>query len=141
MKTNIARGVSVCLLAFAGVAVTVAKSPDPVYNPSAEVRISAVITGVRQVPEGNPLAGLHVTVQPKNASPVDVYMGPTAFLKIFKTAFPVGAAIQVIGARSGDGILAREVTEGATSITLRELTGVPVWEHWGVIADGGASGD
>jgi len=105
--------------------------------------MSAVITGVRQVPAGSPLAGVHLTVQVKTGV-ADVYLGPADFIKIFKTNFPAGAPIQIIGARvasaGGEVILAREVTEGPTSITLRELTGVPVWEHWGVVADSAVSG-
>lgn len=113
----------------------------PVYNPSAEVRFSAVITGVRQVTEG-PLTGTHVTAQSK-AGVADVYLGPSDFLKIFKTNFPVGAGIQVIGARAtvGDGqtIMAREVTEGDTTLTLRDFGGAPVWEHWGAAVDPSAA--
>jgi hypothetical protein len=130
-KTRIALGVSV--LALSGLAASL--TPEPVYNPSAEVRMSAVITAVRQVPQGSPLAGTHLTVQTKTAT-ADVYLGPTNFIKFFKTEFPVGAAIQIVGARAdaGDVILAREVTEGATSIMLRDFTGAPVWQHWGVAA-------
>jgi hypothetical protein len=113
-------------------------SSGPLYNPSAEVRFSAVITGARQVPEGNPLPGLHVTAQSK-AGVTDVYLGPSDFLRIFKTNFPVGAPIQVIGSRvkmgDSESILAREVTEGDTTLTLRDFGGAPVWEHWGVPAD------
>jgi hypothetical protein len=60
-------------------------------------------------------------------------------MKIFKTNFKVGAGIQVIGSHVQGGatetILAREVTEGDTTLTLREFAGAPVWEHWGVAAD------
>jgi len=114
------------------------KANGPMYNPSAEVRFSAVITGARQVPEGNPLPGVHLTAQSKTGV-TDLYLGPSDFLKIFKTNFPIGAPIQVIGSRvkMGDSetILAREVTEGDTTLTLRDFGGAPVWEHWGVAAD------
>jgi hypothetical protein len=87
------------------------------------------------------MAGVHLTVQPKNSAATDVYLGPTAFIKIFKTNFPTGAPVQVIGAKAGDVILAREVTEGATSITLRDADGSPVWENWGVSAPTSVTGD
>jgi len=113
------------------------KAGGPIYNPSAEVRFSAVITGARQVAEG-PLPGVHLTAQSKTGV-ADVYLGPSDFLKIFKTSFPVGAPIQVIGSRvkigDSETILAREVTEGETTLTLRDFGGAPVWEHWGVPAD------
>ena len=46
--------------------------------------------------------------------------------------FPTGARTTV-----GDGqtIMAREVTEGDTTLTLRDFGGAPVWEHWGATAD------
>jgi hypothetical protein len=143
MKSSTARTtLGVSLLALCGMAFAASNSAAPVYNPSTEVRMSAVITGVRQIPDG-PMAGVHLTVQAKTGT-ADVYLGPAEFLKIFKTNFPSGAPIQIIGSRvataSGEVILAREVTEGATSITLREFTGAPVWEHWGVVADTAVSG-
>jgi hypothetical protein len=144
MKPSNARiTLGVSLLALCGLAAAASITPEPVYNPSAEIRMSAVITGVHQVPAGSPMAGVHLTVQAKTGT-ADVYLGPAEFIKIFKTSFPAGAPIQIVGSRvagaGGEVILAREVSEGATSITLRELTGVPVWEHWGVVADTAVSG-
>jgi len=144
MKSSNVRVLGVSLLALCGVAFG-ASNPEPIYNPSTEARISAVITGVRQVPDG-PLAGVHLTVQSKTGT-VDVYLGPTDFIRFFKTDFPAGAPVQVIGSRvpggSGEVVLAREVTEGATTLTLREFTGVPIWRHWGVElnSSAAASGD
>jgi hypothetical protein len=144
MKSSNARiGLGVSLWALGGLVAAASLSPEPVYNPSAEVRMSAVITGVRQVPAGSPMAGVHLTVQAKTGT-ADVYLGPADFIKIFKTNFPAGAPVEIIGSRvtaaGGEVILAREVTEGPTSITLREFTGAPVWEHWGVVADRAVSG-
>ena len=146
MNTLTARGVSIVgtlILAAAlpGLAAPPVLSTQgaPAYNPSMESRLSGVITGVRRVNEG-PLAGVHITVQSKAKNEVaDVYLAPADFLKIFKTDFPAGAYVQVIGARTRVGdtevVLAREVTEGDTSITLRDFGGAPVWEHWGAVAD------
>jgi len=146
MKPHNARGVSklgvsvlaVSLLTLCGIAAAAGNSTEPVYNPSTEVRLSAVITGVRQVSEGSPMAGVHLTVQSKTGT-ADVYLAPSDFLKLLKTNFKVGAQVQVIGSQvqgaASEVILAREVTEGDISITLREFTGVPVWQHWGVVAD------
>lgn len=145
MKPSNTRSVSVLgvsLLALGGLVTAASISPEPIYNPSTETRISAVVTGVRHVADG-PLAGVHLTVQSK-AGAADVYLAPADFLRIFKTDFPLGAPVQVIGSRvpsgGGEVVLAREVTEGLTTITLREFTGAPVWEHWGVVADSTVSG-
>jgi hypothetical protein len=143
MKSSTARTtLGVSLLALCGMAFAASNSAGPVYNPSTEIHIAAVITGVRQVPDG-PMPGVHLTVQSKTGT-ADVYLGPAEFLKIFKTNFPSGAPIQIVGSRvataSGEAILAREVTVAATTITLREFTGAPVWEHWGVVADSAVTG-
>ena len=143
MKSLNARSVfGVSLLALSGV-VFAASMVEPIYNPSTEARVSAVITGVRQVPAGQPMAGTHLTVQAKSGGAADVYLGPTDFIRFFKTDFPTGAPVQVIGSRVSSGssetILAREITEGATTLTLREFTGAPVWQNWGVAASGGTS--
>jgi len=140
MKHLNARSVSALVAGLGLIVVTAAAAPNaggPLYNPSTEVHFSAVITGVRQVPDGV-LPGVHLTAQAKTGV-VDVYLGPADFLKIFKTNFPVGASIQVIGSRvsvgASDTLLAREVTEGSTTITLRDFGGAPEWEHWGAAVD------
>ena len=142
MKTNITRRVSlgVSLLALCGFAAAASlNGAEPVYNPSTEVHMAGVITAVRQAPAA-PMAGVHLTVQTKTNGTADVYLGPTDFLQIFKTNFVVGAPVQITGSRvpsgSGEVVLAREISEGATTITLREFTGAPVWQNWGVVASG-----
>jgi hypothetical protein len=117
---------------------SVSAAAAPAYNASLESHFTGVITGVRGVADG-PFAGVHLTVQNKSKNETaDVFLAPSAFLKIFRTNFPVGAAIQVTGSpvKMGEAqtVLAREVTEGDTSITLRDFGGEPVWEHWGAPA-------
>src|SRR5580693_6544381 len=73
-----------------------AKANEPAYNPATMVEVDGTITAVRQVPAGSPLEGVHLTVKSK-ASTVDVYLAPNDFLKIFKTNFPVGYDVRVVG--------------------------------------------
>jgi hypothetical protein len=111
------------------------KANEPAYNPAAMVDMQGTITAVRQVPAGSPLEGVHLTLKSK-ASTIDVYLAPADFLKIFKINFPVGYEIRVLGSKvsfaNSDMILANEVNIGVTSIILRDGSGAPVWQNWGV---------
>jgi len=111
------------------------KANEPAYNPATMVELQGTITAVRQVPAGGPLGGVHLTVKSK-AAVVDVYLGPADFVKIFKTNFPVGSDVRVLGSKvsfgSADVILTNEVNIGITSIILRDGSGAPVWQNWGV---------
>jgi len=110
------------------------KASEPTYNPATMVDVEGTITAVRQVPAGSPLEGVHLTVKAKSST-VDVYLAPAEFLRIFKTNFPVGNDVRVLGSKvnygSADVILTNEVDIGVTSITLRDGAGAPVWQNWG----------
>jgi hypothetical protein len=148
MKPNAAVNVPVLgafLLALSGIASGALsgamKSPAPVYNPLKEVRVAAVVAGIQEAPANSPLPGVHLTTQ----TDVDVYLGPSDFLDKFKTDIPIGAGVEVTGSTVKVGesevFLARQVTEGKTTITLRDEGGAPVWDHWGAIADRVSIGD
>jgi|HubBroStandDraft_1064217.scaffolds.fasta_scaffold591761_1 hypothetical protein len=111
---------------------------DPAYNASSVVDVDGVITAARAEPAGSALEGTHLTVKTKTAT-IDVYLGPTEFLRIFKTNFPVGNEVEVVGSKvkfeNNDVILAREVSVGSATITLRDAHGAPDWKNWGVEID------
>jgi hypothetical protein len=111
---------------------------DPSYNPASSVDIDGIIAAVRTAPAGSPLEGTHLTVKTKTAM-FDVYLGPTEFLRIFKTNFPVGSEVEVAGSKvkfqNNDVILTREIAVGAATITLRDAHGAPDWTNWGVEID------
>jgi hypothetical protein len=110
------------------------KTNEPTYNPATMVDVEGTITAIRQVPVGSALEGVHLTVKTKTAA-VDVYLAPADFLRIFKTNFPVGYDVRVVGSKvnfgAADVILTNEVDIGATSITLRAGSGAPIWQNWG----------
>lgn len=110
------------------------KTSEPVYNPATVVNVDGVITAAHQVSTGA-MQGMHLTVKAKSGT-LDVYLGPTDFMRIFKTNFPVGAEIEVVGSKvAGDTILSRDIEIGQATINLRDANGVPNWETWGVEVD------
>ena len=130
---------SVSTLALAAVFQAFASNPvattnEPAYNPATVVTMEGTVTGVRQVSAGSPLAGVHLTLKSKTG-PVDVYVGPSDFLKFLKATFPIGDQIQIIGSKvkleNADVILARQADDGYELITLRESNGAAEWQHWG----------
>jgi hypothetical protein len=119
--------------------VTGSAANEPAYNPATMVEVVGTVTAVRQVPAGSPLEGVHLTLKSKGAT-LDAYLAPADFLKIFKTNFPVGTEVRVIGSKVSFGnidvILANQVNIGATSIILRDGNGAPVWQNWGMAITG-----
>lgn len=137
--------VTISALALAAAAVPAmakdanAAASGPIYNPATVMQFEATVAGARQVAAGNPMPGMHITVKTKTDT-FDVYLGPTDFLGMLKMNIAVGDTVEVIGSRvkfaNADVILPNEISVGRTSFTLRDGTGAPVWENWGVEASG-----
>jgi hypothetical protein len=112
----------------------VSTANEPAYNLATTTQVAGIVTSVRQVPSGSPLAGTHLTLKSKNAV-VDVYLGPSDFLRFLKVSFPVGDEISVTGSKvkldNADVILSQRVDDGSELITLRDSTGNGDWQHWG----------
>lgn len=118
-------------------ALTIFAAPpanDPQYNPATVVDVLGTVTGVRQVPSGSPLPGVHLTVKSKTAA-VDVYLGPANFLKFLKADYIVGDQIEVTGSKVIAGneqvILSSQVDDGYELLTLRDSDGGAAWDNWG----------
>lgn len=131
-------GVSALAVAAIAMGNSAMAAEGPAYNPATAVAVSGTVTGVRVIPTGQPLEGVHLAVKTKTNS-IEVYLAPQQFMNFLKTNFVAGDEIQVTGSRvksgNADVILAREVSDGMESIELRDLYGAPVWENWGVEAD------
>jgi hypothetical protein len=119
--------------AFAGNSAG-ATTNQPQYNQATVVDVIGMVTGVRQVSSGNPLAGSHLTVKSKTGT-LDVYLGPADFLKFLKASFTVGEQIEVIGSKvkfeNADVILTQQVNDGLELVTLRDPDGSAEWQSWG----------
>lgn len=108
-----------------------ASKTGPKYDVKNEVRIKGVIEEVRQVP--GPSEGTHLVVKTETKT-VLVHVAPGDFLKDIDTTFSKGEQVEVLGCKAPDGpeeeILAREITVGQNTTTLRDDKGIPVWAGW-----------
>ena len=103
----------------------------PKYDVKNEVKIKGVVEEIREV--SGQFEGTHLVVKTETKT-VLVHVGPTAFLKEIDTSFNKGDQIEVVGCKAPDAaeeeILAREITAGQNTTTLRDDKGVPVWAGW-----------
>jgi hypothetical protein len=103
----------------------------PKYDAANQVKIKGVIQDVKDTP--GELAGTHITVKTDTGTVV-VYVGPADFLADIDTSFKAGDQVEVVGAKNtgpeGEEVLAKEITVGSNTTTLRDENGVPVWSGW-----------
>ena len=123
-------GAVAALLLSVGWAQTANKT-GPKYDVKNEVRVKGVIEEVRQVP--GQFEGTHLLVKTETKT-VLVHVAPSNFLKEIDTAFNKGEQVEVLGCKAPDAseeeILAREITVGQNTTTLRDDKGVPIWAGW-----------
>ena len=113
--------------AFAG-----GKDPGPAapaYDTKTEVQFEGIVTDVRQVTTGA-LTGVYLTVKSKSES-IDLYLGPTEFIRMFDVQFKSGHGVDVTGSKvkfeGKDLVLGREVEIGKITLRLRDKEGAPNW--------------
>jgi hypothetical protein len=103
----------------------------PKYDSANEVKIKGVVEDIREVP-GN-FEGTRLVVKTDTGTVV-VHVAPGQFLKEIDSTFKKGDEVQVVGAKAPDSgdteILAREITVGTNTTTLRDDKGIPVWTGW-----------
>jgi hypothetical protein len=108
-----------------------ASKNGPKYDVKNEVKVKGVIEEIREVP--GPFEGTHLLVKTESKT-VLVHVAPADFLKEIDTSFSKGEEVQVVGCKAPDAseeeILAREITVGQNTTTLRDDKGVPVWAGW-----------
>ena len=103
----------------------------PKYDPTKEVKIKGVVEEIRDVP--GEFEGSHLVVK-TDTKTVLVHVAPAAFLQEIDTTFKKGDEVVVIGSPAPNSteeeILAREITDGQNTVTLRDDKGVPIWAGW-----------
>jgi len=130
----------VCVVFLAGTGLlhaavtekTAAPLEEPRYDSATEVTILATVTEVREVPRGNPLSGIHLSVKTETQA-FDAYLGPADFLKQFEITFAKGDEVRVTGSKVkiGSGphvILVREVRKDQATLACRRAKGEPNWQ-------------
>jgi len=108
--------------------------PEPRYDTTSQFDTMTVVAEQREV--GTPLNGIHILVRldtaKENSDTLDVYLGPTAFVKDFEVTFEKGDRVQVTGSKVKYGgnplILARQVRRDSTTLYLRDEHGTPYWK-------------
>ncbi len=109
------------------------KAAGPAYDTATVIDIEAKVTEVREAPKGSPMEGLHLKVQ-SGAESLDVYVGPSEFVKVFEVKFTKGDQIHVIGSKvNSEGsttVLAREVSIGTVTLLCRDKNGEPLWKYF-----------
>jgi len=108
-----------------------ASKTGPKYDIKNEIKIKGVIDEVRQVPTS--FEGTQLVVKTESKTFV-VHAAPADFLKEMDATFTKGEQVEVVGCKAPDTtedeILAREITVGQNTTTLRDDKGVPVWIGW-----------
>lgn len=103
----------------------------PKYDMAGEAKIKGVVEDMRDMP--GTLDGTYLVVKTDSKSAL-VYVGPGDFLKEIEVSFTKGDQVDVVGSKApGSGeeiIMAREITVGTNTFTLRDEKGVPVWSGW-----------
>lgn len=109
-------------------ALAQAKSTGPKYDPAKEVTVKGTVQEVHQIAQGD-VTELAVKSGDKT---VQVYLAPAEFLKEIDCWIKAGDQVEIVGAKSpeSDEILARAVTFGNNTMTLRDSKGVPIWSTW-----------
>jgi len=107
------------------------KDTGPKYDVANEIKVKGVVEDISEVP--GPYEGTRLMVKTDTGS-VLVRLAPASFLKEIDASFAKGDQVQVTGAKAPDTaeeeILAREITVGSNTITLRDDKGIPVWAGW-----------
>ena len=108
-----------------------AANTGPKYDLANQVKIKGVIDDMHETPGA--FEGTHLIVKTDTGT-VLVQLAPAEFLKEIDTSLKKGDQIDVVGAKNmgteGEEILAREITIGNNTTTLRDDNGIPVWVGW-----------
>ena len=100
----------------------------PEYDPAAEVTIKGVVDAIHESVVRTDHPGLHLILKTETET-VEVHACPVRFLKQLDFTIEKGDALTVQGSRpkTGDIVIAREITKGQVSLELRDKKGTPTW--------------
>jgi hypothetical protein len=125
-------GMAAALVLMVAMGVRASAQMAPMtYDLRTEATLTGTVDDVMTVPGTGPMSGTHLALKTKTET-IHVMLGPTAFVEKQGVAFAKGDQVSVVGSRiKGQGfeaILARTVTKGRQTITLRDEDGAPRWQ-------------
>lgn len=99
------------------------------YDKAAEASLKGTVEKVVTHSHGK-MKGMHLMLKAESAN-VEVHLGPAWFLNQEKFSVKEGDRIEVLGTRTKmdgkEALIARTVTKGDVTWTLREEDGTPKW--------------
>ena len=112
---------------------------SPMYNPQTEASFTGIVKAVNRVPASGPhcwsaadVYGAHLTFE-TGAETIDVHVGPVAMLEKKNVTIASGDTLTILGSRITLGgtpvLLAREITRGDETWTLRDPAGFLLWDR------------
>jgi hypothetical protein len=113
----------------------------PMYNSQTEASFMGIVKAVNRVPASGQhcwsavdVYGAHLTFETASET-IDVHLGPAAMLDQKNVTIASGDTLRILGSRIMLGgtpvLLAREITRGDQTWTLRNPAGFPLWNHGG----------
>lgn len=104
------------------------------YDPATVETVSGEVVGVEHfTPRKGMHPGVHLQLKTDKET-VDVHLGPSWYVENQDLKIAPKDHIEVKGSKvtfaGKSAIVAREVTKGDETLTLRDQNGVPVWSGW-----------
>lgn len=97
------------------------------YDASTETKLTGSIEQINTV-DAMCHTGTHVVLK-TNKGNVEIALGPSQFLADQKLELKKGETADVVGAKATTGamFIARQITSGGKTVTLRDEKGIPAW--------------
>ena len=108
---------AVAAIGLALVAPALAKDKTIMWTPGTTIDFMTTVNGVREVPVGMPMPGIHLDVV-VDGHALDVYLAPTDFCTKFDIKVAKGESVMLVGTLKApamgerDVMLAREISTG-----------------------------
>ncbi len=117
------------IVALLGATVLSAGPGRRAFDPSSAITVEGKVTAV-QSRRSRSGYGIHLMLASADKT-YDIHVGPAWYLNRKKIAYRKGDALTVNGFRIGApdslNVVARTITKGTATVTLRDETGRPMW--------------
>jgi hypothetical protein len=108
-----------------------ASNTGPKYDLTTETKLKGTVEEVKQ--DTRPGEGEHLMVK-SGSDTILVHVAPELFLKEIEVELNKGDSVEITGSKlkidGADEVLAKEITKGQNTFTLRDKKGVPIWDGW-----------